>query len=136
MPRTLQLPPAVRAWLVGRVERSWPDPPKAIAHIPAELPEGEVRALVGGGPFGHYFAGRLDEVDGQIALEVLENDRMSGESYYRVWEDGTIEWLVPAPLLAWSHGPDDTPEQIEAAQAAYFAHNREAYALLERRGFM
>ena len=41
------------------------------------------------------FDGRLDEMEGRVALEVLENSRMSGESYFRIWDDGTLEPLEP-----------------------------------------
>ena len=135
MARMLELPPAIRAWLVGLLEQAWPEPAPVIAAIPDALPEGEVHRLAGGGPYGRILDGRLDEIDGRIALEVLENSRMSGEEYFRVWGDGTIEPLDPAPRIAWSHGPDDTPEQRAAAEAEYFEHNRSAYDVLRERGF-
>jgi hypothetical protein len=78
------------------------------------------------------FDGRLDEIDGRLALEVLENSRMSGESYFRVWDDGTIEPLEPAPRLGYGYR---TEEEREAAEREYFAHNRTAYDLLRERGF-
>jgi len=129
------MPAAVRAWLVRVVERAWPEPAPVIASIPAALPPGQVRHLAGGGPFGLMFDGRLDELDGRVALEVLENSRMSGESYFRVWDDGAIESLEPSPRLGYAIDPDSTPEEKAAAQAAYFAHNRTAYDLLRERGF-
>ena len=127
------MPPAIHAWLVDRVERSWPEPGPVVTLIPAALPAGQVRRLAGGGPFGLMFDGRLDEIDGRLALEVLENSRMSGESYFRVWEDGTIEPLDPAPRLGYGYR---TEEDRAAAEREYFAHNRTAYDLLRERGFL
>jgi hypothetical protein len=129
----IELPPAIRAWLIGVIERAWPEPAPVLAAIPAALPAGQVQRLAGGGPFGLMFDGRLDEIDGRIALEVLENSRMSGESYFRVWEDGTIERLEPAPWTSYSYR---TPEDKAEAERAYYAHNRGAYALLRERGFL
>ena len=128
----IEMPQAIRAWLAGRIEGVWPDPAPVVAAIPAALPAGQVQRLAGAGPFGLLFDGRLDEIDGRVALEVLENSRMSGESYFRVWEDGTLERLEPAPLISFSYA---TPEEREAAEAAYFAHNRRAYEHLRERGF-
>jgi hypothetical protein len=119
----IALPPAVRAWLAEAVARAWPDPPA----LPDALPEGEVHRLAGGGPFGLMYDGRLDVIDGRVALEVLENSRMAGESYFRVWEDGTLEPLEPAPRIAFSGGAD--------AEREYFEHNRRAYDHLRERGF-
>jgi hypothetical protein len=129
----IELPPAIRAWLVGVIERSWPEPAAVLEAIPTALAPGQVQRLAGGGPFGLMFDGRLDEIDGRIALEVLENSRMSGESYFRVWEDGTIERLEPAPGPSYSYR---TPEEKPEAERAYYAHNRAAYALLRERGFL
>jgi hypothetical protein len=129
----IELPPAIRAWLVGVIERSWPEPAPVVAAIPAALPAGQVQRLAGGGPFGLLFDGRLDEIDGRIALEVLENSRMSGESYFRVWDDGTLEALEPAPRTGYAYR---TPEEKAEAERAYFAHNRTAYELLRERGFI
>jgi hypothetical protein len=132
----IELPEAVRAWLVARIERSWPEPAPVVAAVPDALPAGEVHKLAGGGPFGLMLHGRLDEVDGRIALEVLENDRMSGETYFRVWEDGTLEPIEPAPRLGYSWRTGASDEERAAAEAAYRAHNRRAYALLQERGFL
>jgi hypothetical protein len=129
----LELPPAIRDWLVGAIERSWPEPAPAIAAIPETFEEGQVVRLAGRGPFGLMFDGRLDRVGGRLALEVLENSRMSGENYFRVWDDGTIEQLYPAPRIGYVYS---SPEEREAAEQAYFAHNRAAYDLLHERGFL
>ena len=130
------MPAAVREWLAARIERSWPEPGPVVAAIPEELPPGRVERLAGGGPFGLMFDGRLDEIDGRVALEVLENSRMSGESYFRVWDDGTIEPLEPSPRLGFAFAPDSTREEQAAAEQAYFAHNRVAYDHLRARGFL
>lgn len=129
----LAMPPAIHAWLAETIERSWPEPAPVVAAIPAALPAGAVTRLAGGGPFGLMFDGRIDEIDGRIALEVLENSRMSGESYFRVWDDGTIEHLEPAPRLGYGYR---TEEERAAAEREYFAHNRAAYDLLRERGFL
>ena len=124
----IDLPPAIRAWLVKAIEQAWPDP----APVVAALPAGQVERLAGGGPFGLMFDGRLDEIDDRVALEVLENSRMSGEVYLRVWDDGTVEPLEPAPRIGFACS---TPDEKEAAERAYFAHNRIAYGHLRARGF-
>jgi hypothetical protein len=129
------MPAAVREWLVAKIEQMWPEPGPIVAAIPEELPAGQVRRLAGGGPYGLMYDGRLDEIDGRVALEVLENSRMSGESYFRVWDDGTIEPLEPAPKLNFSFPTGSTPDVREAAEQAYFEHNRVAYEHLRERGF-
>jgi len=129
------MPPMIRAWLVAKVERMWPEPTAVLAALPDAVPAGEVQRLAAGGPFGLLFDGRLDVVDGRIALEVLENSRMSGESYFRVWDDGTVESLEPAPHTSYGYASDATPEQRAAAEQAYFEHNRRAYEHLRERGF-
>jgi hypothetical protein len=129
------MPAAVHDWLAARIEQMWPEPGPVVAAIPEELPAGRVQRLAGGGPFGLMFDGRLDEIAGRVALEVLENSRMSGESYFRVWDDGTIEPLEPSPRLAFVVPAKGTPEERAAAEQAYFAHNRVAYDHLRERGF-
>jgi hypothetical protein len=129
------MPPAVRDWLVARIERSWPEPGPVVAAIPHELPAGQVRRLAGGGPFGLMLDGRLDGVEDRVALEVLENSRMSGESYFRVWDDGTVEPLEPSPRQGFAVPARSTPEERAAAEEEYFAHNRAAYDHLRERGF-
>jgi hypothetical protein len=131
----IAVPSAIRGWLVEQIERSWPEPAPIVASLPSALPAGQVRRLASGGPFGLMFDGRLDEIDGRVALEVLENSRMSGESYFRVWADGTIEPLGPAPHLGYGFAADSTPQEQAAAERAYFAHNRRAYEHLRERGF-
>jgi hypothetical protein len=133
---TIAMPPAIRAWLVNAIERTWPEPAAVVAALPDALPAGQVRRLAGGGPFGLMFDGRLDEIDGRVALEVLENSRMSGESYFRVWDDGTVEPLEPAPQVGYVTSPGSTPEERAAAEQEYFAHNRRAYDVLRERGFL
>ena len=132
----IELPPAIRDWLVGAIERVWPEPAPVVAAIPSELPEGEVHQLARGGPFGLMFDGRLDRIDGRIALEVLENSRMAGEVYFRVWDDGTVEPLDPSPRLGYGVSKDATAEERERVEQAYFAHNRSAYEHLRERGFL
>jgi hypothetical protein len=121
----LVMPSAIRAWLVERIERSWPEPAPILAKLPHAMPEGQVQRLAGHGPFGLMFDGRLDDIEGRVVLEVLENSRMAGESYFRIWDDGTVEPLEPAPWMAYADGQE----------AEYFAHNRIAYAHLRERGF-
>ena len=65
-----------------------------------------------------------DAIDGRLALEVLENSRMAGENYFRVWDDGT----VGRSSRPWSSHSGD--------EEAYFAHNRIAYEHLRERGFL
>ena len=128
----LDMPPAVRAWLEARINAVWPEPQP----IPTAMPAGAVQRLASGGPFGLHFDGRLDEIDGRIALEVLENSRMAGEVYFRVWDDGTVEPLDPSPRLGYGVSKDATAEEREQVEQAYFAHNRSAYAHLRERGFL
>src|SRR5262245_13961557 len=89
------LPPAVRAHFAGKIERLFAGRgPEAVAAalltLPDALPEGVVVRLAGGGPFGWYVEGRLD---GDV-VEVIEEDRMSGPTHYRVRGDGTVEQLA------------------------------------------
>ena len=121
----IAIPEAIRAWLVEEISSRWPDPAPVLAALPAALAPGEVVRLAGGGPFGLLFDARLDVIDGRAALEVLENSRMAGEVYFRVWEDGTREPLEPAPWLEYADGQEQE----------YFEHNRRAYEHLRARGF-
>ena len=129
----INLPAAIRAWLVEAIERAWPEPGPVVAALPTALPPGRVERLAGGGPFGLMYDGRLDEIDGRLALEVLENSRMSGEVYFRIWDDGTVEPLEPAPHIGYGYS---SAEEKEDAERAYFAHNRVAYEHLRERGFL
>jgi hypothetical protein len=129
----LSMPAAIHAWLVERIERSWPEPAAVVATLPQALEAGRVQRLAGGGPFGLMLDGRLDEIDGRIALEVLENSRMAGEVYFRVWDDGTVEPLEPAPRIGYGYRDE---QEREAAEREYFAHNRTAYDVLRERGFL
>jgi hypothetical protein len=123
----------IRAWLVAAIERAWPEPGPVVAALPDALPPGRVERLAGGGPFGLMYDGRLDEIDGRVALEVLENSRMSGEVYFRVWDDGTVEPLEPAPWIGYGFS---SPEEKADKEREYFAHNRVAYDHLRERGFL
>lgn len=127
MSDSVPLPAAISAWLPAATKH-WVVP----ATLPEALPLGEVQRIASGGPFGHLFDARLDEVDGRLALEVLENSRIAGESYFRVWADGTLEALDPAPRIGY--GYRDEADRA-AAEAEYFAHNRRAYGHLRERGF-
>ena len=131
------MPSQVREHLAGSITRHWSGSAGAeskIAALPESLPAGEVTRLVSGGPFGWMIDGRLDEVDGRIALEVLENDRMSGPSHYRIWDDGTTEEL-PTEHTTYVLPPNYTPEDEERIRQEYFAHNGRVQAELRRRGF-
>jgi len=135
----LLIPADIRAYLAERIASCWVgpgrDPEPVIEALPRSLPAGEVRHLVGGGPFGWALDARLDEEDGRLALEVLEDDRMSGPDHYRVWEDGTREdldtehgtMLLPA---------DCSSDEAKRIEEAYYAHNRRVQALLRERGFI
>lgn len=98
------------------------------------MPEGIVQRLVSGGPFGWMIHARLDEIEGRIALEALEDDRMSGPSHYRVWEDGTREDL-PTEDTSYMTPEGCPPEEVERIAQEYYAHNREVQGLLRERGF-
>ena len=78
---------------------------------------------------------RLDAVDGRLALEALEDDRMSGPSHYRVWEDGTREALVNERTF-YGHASDASAEEIERVEQVFFAHNRAVQEHARERGFL
>ena len=99
------------------------------------MPAGVVQRLASGGPFGWCMFARLDDVDGRLALEALEDDRMSGPSHYRVWEDGTYEAL-PNERTSYGHPSDASAEEIERVKQAFFDHNRAVQAQLRERGFL
>jgi hypothetical protein len=118
----LVLPAKIRAYLVGIVERKWTiaerDPRPAVEASPGSLPADEVKSVVSGGPFGCLIDARLDEIDGRLALEVLEDDRMSGPNHYRVWEDGTEEPLENE-MLGLMFPADCSPEEAQRIEEAY-----------------
>jgi hypothetical protein len=136
-PGELEVPQAIRDHLSGRVVRRWSgagtEPP--IHLVPESMPEGTVRRLFHGGPFGWVMDARLDEVDGRVALEVLEDDRMSGPRHYQVWDDGTREEL-PNESSAFVHEAGASPEEIERLEQAHYAHNRAVQKQLTERGFL
>jgi hypothetical protein len=78
---------------------------------------------------------RLDEIDGRLALECLEDSRMAGPEHYRVWEDGSREDL-PNERLGYAHPADSSPAELERIKGAYYAHNHDVQAQLRRRGFL
>jgi hypothetical protein len=135
----LVMPAEIRAYLAERVTSCWVGPGRdagpVIESLPQSLPAGEVKHLVGGGPFGWMLAARLDEEDGRLALEVLEDDRMSGPDHYRVWEDGTREELATehTTLVFPAECSSDEKKRIEEA---FYAHNQRVQALLAQRGFI
>ena len=135
-PRTLTVPPAIRSHLAElvRLRFTGRDPEPALAALPRELPEATVTRLASGGPFGWLIEARLDEIDGRLALEALEDDRMSGPSHYRVWEDGVSEPL-PNEHIGYGVPKDCPPEEVERIKERHHLHNREVQALLRERGF-
>jgi hypothetical protein len=128
----IDLPAPVRTYLAGRVARVWPDPKPA---LPDSLPEGQVTRLVSGGPFGWLADARIDRIDGRVALEVLEDSRMSGPDHYRVWEDGTREDLE-TERTTMVFPADCSPEEEQRIREEFFAHNRAVQELLKQRGFI
>jgi hypothetical protein len=107
-----------------------------VAALPATLPAGVVTRLVSGGPFGWLVDARLDRVEGgRVALEVLEDSRMSGPEHYRVWDDGTKEPLENE-RIGMAFPPHATAEQKKAIEDEYYAHNGRVQALLRQRGFL
>ena len=131
------MPPAIRSYLTRLIELrfSGRDPRPALDALPAALPAGTVRHLATGGAFGWMIVARLDEIDGRLALECLEDSRMAGPEHYRVWDDGTREDL-PNERTGYSRPADCPPDELERIEAAFYAHNREVQTLLRRRGFL
>jgi hypothetical protein len=133
----LPIPPAIRRHLVELVQLrfSTRDPEPALAALPDALPAGTVVRLATGGAFGWLIEGRLDEIDGRVALEALEDSRMAGPEHYRVWDDGSIEAL-PNEHIGYGLPANHTPADQEHAQAEYYEHNHAVQQLLRERGFL
>jgi hypothetical protein len=132
----LTIPPAIADHLRALIRVRWTgqDPDPVLATLPDSMPEGEVRKLVGGGPFGWMIFARLDRVDGRLALEALEDDRMGGPDHYRVWEDGTRE-VLPNERIGYSVPKDAAPEEVDRIKAEHYAHNHAVQQQLAARGF-
>ncbi len=135
--RHLVLPPAIADHLRELIRLRWTgrDPAPVVDALPDRMPEGTVQRLASGGPFGWCVFARLDQTDGRLALEALEDDRMSGPYHYRVWEDGTVENL-PTERTAYSVPADVSPQDVERVEAAFYAHNRAVQEQLRQRGFL
>jgi len=132
----LPLPGPIRDYLVQLIETRWSgrEEPPPIDALPDAMPAGTVTYLAGRGPFGWLIEARLDEVDGRLALECLEDSRMAGPDHYRVWEDGTRE-VLPNERIEYSYPTGCPPEELERIKAEYFAHNHAVQAQLRERGF-
>ena len=137
MAEQVALPEPIRAYLVALIRErfSTRDPEPPLAALPHALEPGVVHALARGGAYGWRLDARLDEHDGRLALECLEDSRMAGPEHYRVWEDGTSEPL-PGEHTAYAYGPDATEADIEATKQAFYDHNRTVQAHLRERGFL
>jgi hypothetical protein len=135
----IDLPAKIHAFLVDRIEGRWvgegSDVQAVIEAFPRSLAAGQVQRLVSGGPFGWMIDARLDEIDGRIALEVLEDNRMSGPDHYRVWDDGTRDQL-DTEQTGMVLPPNSSPEETQRIEDAYYAHNRAVQKGLEERGFL
>ena len=131
----IDLPAAVVAYLADRVARTWPDGRSAIDALPHSLPEGQVTRIVSGGPFGWLADARVDRIDGRVALEVLEDSRMSGPDHYGVWEDGSREELE-TEHTTMVFPADCPPEEEQRIRDRFYAHNRAVQELLRQRGFI
>jgi hypothetical protein len=118
-----------------RTRRGDRDAPAPVDALPRDLPEGEVRRVVRGGPFGWLVDARLDRLEGRLALEVLEDSRMAGPDHYRIWEDGSIEPL-PNEHTAYALPRDAPPEEIARIEQEFFAHNGRVQDHLRSRGFL
>ena len=133
------MPKEIHAFLVGQIESRWigegRDARRAIGALRQSLPAGQVQRLVSGGPFGWLIDARLDEVDGRLALEVLEDDRMSGPDHYRVWDDGSREALETEET-GMVLPPDCSPAEARRIEDAHYAHNRAVQEALRERGFL
>lgn len=132
-PATLAVPEPIRERIVEAVRQVWRgDPQRVIDGLPRHMPPGAVQRLVSGGAFGWRMEARLDQIEGRVSLEVLEEDRMGGPRHYRVWQDGTIEALISE--LTGHPVPAD-PVEADRIERAYVAHNRRVQEQLRARGF-
>lgn len=129
----LAVPRPILEFLADAIRQSWrEDPQPVIDALPGRMPVGAVHHLVSGGPFGWRLAARLDNVDGRVVLEALEEDRMGGPRHYRVWQDGTYEAL---PGERTAHGVPAEPEEAARVEEEFAAHNRRVQEQLRARGF-
>ena len=118
-----------------RLRFSTRDPEAALAALPDAMPAGTVVPLASGGAFGWLIEGRLDELDGRVALEALEDSRMAGPEHYRVWDDGTLEPL-PSEHTGYLLPKDYTAEDEARIMAEFHEHNQRVQNLMRERGFM
>lgn len=138
----IEIPEAILAYLTGEIERCWFAPSDeataALNALPRALPEGEVVLLASGGGFGMYIEARIDRVGQRIVLECFSNNRMGGDDYYRVWDDGTIDGL-PAEPGEESASLDEYCDFFDKAARArgfmqFTTNSREMNRALEGRG--
>jgi hypothetical protein len=118
---TIEFPKPIIDSLTRWINACWyapsPDATAALEALPRELPEGEVHLLASGGGFGLFIEGRIDRVDGRIALEIYCNDRMAGDGYYRIWEDGEQEDMpVDRDERLKSSGYDEMIDEVVPAR--------------------
>jgi hypothetical protein len=132
------LPAKIHDYLEMQIRRRWVgegrDPHAVVEALPESLSAGHVTRLVSGGPFGWIIDARLDEIEGRVALEVLEDDRMSGPDHYRIWEDGSRDQLE-TETTAFVLPPNPTPDEARRIEDSYYSHNRKVQSLLKQRGF-
>jgi hypothetical protein len=137
-PVDLEIPKPTRDYIVNRIREAWLDSGRDCGHLiealPTRLVAGKVDQLATDGPFGWILQGRLDEVGSRVALEVVEDSRMSGPSHYTVWDDGSVEEL-PTPELGYAFPANTSPEEQERIKQESFEHNRRIHKQLEERGF-
>ncbi len=129
-----ELPEPIHRYLTERVAQAFAGR-DTVPEVARSMPLATVTLVVGGGPFGWLLNARLDDVDGRLVLEVLEDDRMSGPGHYRVWDDGTRESL-PTEATGYMLPKDYTPEDEERVKEEFYLRNREIQEQLRERGFM